>query len=139
MSIRHHFLPLCRHRRECVHASEVVGRMCQQEQLLESLTVAIHCLLNSADRLAPTKHLFDAFAFALTDGVIRSARRGSIYGRATRARIVLRRVGRDAIGAAQSDESGCVVVLARAHRNVHASKSHRIGDACRSSVSGCPM
>lgn len=126
MSSPRRFAPLCCFRRERAHASEVVGRLRQQEQLLDSLMAPIHCTPNSTDCLVPAKHLLDAFALALTDGITRPACRASVNRRATDTASVLRHMRYHSIGAARRNEACRVVVLVRAHRNRHAGKPRRI-------------
>ncbi len=72
MSFPRQLSPLCRFSCERSHARAVVGRPRQQERLFDSLAPATHDLPNPANRLAPAKHLLDAFALALADGVARN-------------------------------------------------------------------
>lgn len=46
------------------HARQVVDRLSQQEELVDSLETSINRLPNPADSLAPAKDLLEAFALA---------------------------------------------------------------------------
>ena len=133
MSFPRRLSPLCRFRRERSHAREVVSRLRQQEQLLDSLAPSTHDLPNPANRLAPAKHLLDTFALALADGVAGPTCRAPANGRAACARVVLGDMRRHAIGATRRHECGRVVILVGAHRNRLLGKARRIGEH----VSGC--
>ena len=135
MSFPRRLSPLCRFRRECSHAREVVGRLRQQEQLLDSLAPSTHDLPNPTNRLAPAKHLLDTFALALTNGVTRPACCAPVDGRAARARVVLGDMRGHAIGATRRDESRRVVVLVGPHRNRPLGKARCIGEHVSGRVS----
>ncbi len=102
---------------ERTHAREVVGRLSQEEQLLNPFAATIHRLTNPADRFAPPEDLFDAFAFALADGIASPACRSTVNRRATHAAVVLRHVRRHTVGTATRHEACRVVIFVGANRN----------------------
>jgi hypothetical protein len=108
------------------HTGQVVRCLSQQKELVDSLQTSVHRLANPANGLAPSKHLFDALAFALTDFVARPSRRSSVNRGTTRTRIVLRHMRCNIVCAARCHEAGCVVVLVRADRNGRTGKSRSI-------------
>lgn len=81
MPVPRRLLRLCRFHGERAHASQVVGRLSQHEELVNSLQSPKHCLPNPANRLSPAEDLLNAFAFALTDGIAGPARCAPVDGR----------------------------------------------------------
>lgn len=108
------------------HASEVVRRLSQHEELVDSLQTSIHRLPNPADCLAPSKHLLDAFAFALTDCIAGPSCGSSVNRGTARACIVLRHVRCHVVLAARRHESGRIVVLVGTDRYGRTGKSRSI-------------
>ena len=113
----------CRPSGQRSHARQVLGCLGQQKELVDALQASIHRLPNSPDCLAPTKHLLNAFAFALTDRVAGPPCRSSVDGGAACASDVLRHVRRDIVRATRCHEARGVVVFISAYGNGRASES----------------
>lgn len=106
----------CRPSGQRSHVRQVVGCLSQQKELVNALQTTIHGLRNLPDRLAPTQHLLNAFAFALTESVAGPSCHSSIDGGAVCAADVLCHVRRHTIRDARCHEAQHIVAFQQCRR-----------------------